>query len=200
MSEFIYNIKQWVFNQTFRFFPYYKLKIKSLPQQTWHETEDLIFHSAFQCLVDYIELQKPFCSYENPAYESNKRYTDVVAMREYLESNFKELSEEDLTHYGITSEEQERIVKQNYRHQYIYKLASLNLYEWFKFTYPNRIDPYDYMSDLDSITIDETTGYKIKTSRGDITIWETIEAEEDQQLIEDLQLQRLIKIRRSLWT
>lgn len=184
-------------------FPYYTLKIQSLSSDEWYETDDLIFHSVFQLLVDYIELQTPFRSYQDRDYDSAARYTDVVAMREFIEDQLNTgLSEE----FATFSEADKQQSARQFRQQYVNSLAALDLYQWYKFVYPNRPCGYEYVADSEIVLVDTDENVKFKryeirqTTNGHITSRELTEMQEDQQYIEDLQLSRLMKIRRTLWT
>jgi len=158
--------------------------ITSLKKGSWHECEELMLHSNFQILVDYVEVQ---CAWmhitSDPGRQHLKKYgyptnswSPVSWVRKMLWRN----REAGIARLRYESE----VMDQNFSDQHTkggdYAREQLELYLWWTDIYPARPDPYDLYewSDYTKIGV-------LEKQYAD---------EENENLI------RLIKIRNTMWT
>jgi hypothetical protein len=114
-------------------------------------------------------------------------------MSEHIEKSFGPNS-----NMALDSECNDEFYDEAIKRQYAYYKEQLALYIWYKQDYPNRIDPYDIIGDIEFDDIFDASIKKYPNSL--ITFEEATEIEEEYEAEEDKMLVRLLKIRRSLWT
>ena len=184
-----YNIKCW-------FKPYNVVKCHDLPA-TWVDRDNLMFHTMFQILVDFVELEQPF----KPFDDNKDRYTDIPAMRAWIERHYN-TKEGRESMYGDWYSEEDKAQQDKSTHKtYLIYSEILYLYEWYK----------NKKYDLDEIAIHEQTGFDIKFDGGRIknvpsgkpaliTNLECFQIIEEHKIICNRMLYRILQIRENLWT
>lgn len=102
------------------------VKIEALPR-TWIDRDEVLFHAAFQVLVDFVELEQVFRPYNEHA---GGRFTDRVMMARFIEKNY---SSADPSYYypGMSASEKDK-VDNRMKQQYLKMREILELYEWYK--------------------------------------------------------------------
>lgn len=176
------------------FKPYNVVKIQALPR-TWTDRDAVMFHAIFQIVVDFVELEQPFKDWD--IKDCGKRFTDRAAMRAHIE---KYLNSPAAAHEGASPEEVKEILE-SLRAHYLRDLEVLYLYEWYK----------DGKYDLDVFELYEKTGEKYKLKGGAIErvpngkekliTWKEVrEIEEEHDIVCERMLQRVLAIRKHLWT
>lgn len=101
-NQLPYNIR--------RFFkPYNVIKIRDMDNY-WHDVDDKLFLICRQLLIDFVELEKPFCTLFSDEYKKKERLVDINEMQKFI------------------SECQEHL------HNPYQEI--LDLYKWFKIEYP----------------------------------------------------------------
>lgn len=106
-------VKNIPYNVKCFFKPFNVVKIQNL-DRTWHDRDAILFHAAFQVLVDFIELEKPFMSWDDKRYHGEKRSTHIASMKAFIEE-----------HYGPASDDYKEV-------RYLAKKEILWVYEWYK--------------------------------------------------------------------
>ena len=181
------------------FFPYNIVKIKNLPR-TWCDRDEVMLHAMFQILVDFVELEQPFVSWD---YKFKpKRFTDRKKMREWIETHYNDKSKA-ADHYGYEmkgAEELENAWKEMQRSYRIYS-EILYLYEWYK----DKKYEYDFMkfyaiTDRSASKLFKQLDMLESTEAPQITISESIEIEDEHEIICNRMLHRLLEVRQVLWT
>lgn len=184
------------------FVPWNKLRIRDIPNE-YIDPDRLMFHAMFQCLVDYVELGQPFIPNEI-SKTAPKRYTDVSVMKQYLES---QLTPEGLaSYYGAWfSEEEKRQTDKEIIERTQINLEILYLYSWYKakrYIFDDELilnTPYTSYDFLEKILSDEEKELN-KNRKVLLTHKEYFEKEEEHDLVCDKMLERILAVRRSLWT
>lgn len=168
------------------FFPYNVVKAEYLTS-TWNDRDELMFHSIFQILVDFVELEQPFVLWRD---KHNKRFTDRSLMNAYIEKWFNS--------NDCTLEEQ----NQNKKHLYINR-EIMYLYEWYK----------DEKFEFDMLKYYDATGEKliinreshqvetVKTGLPKLITWNELhEIEQEHKIRCNIMLRRVLNVREYLWT
>jgi len=173
------------------------LKIEALPRE-WRDRDHRMFHAIFQLLVDFVELEQPFADYDR---RRRGRYTDLAAMRAYVESNYN-TDEGRAAFYGEWySEEERRQADERTTNTYHTYTEILDCYEWYK------TKKYE----LDAHALYDRTGQDLSFENGTIEhvdngkpkelTWEQVfELEQEHEKLCDLMLTRVLRVRRYLWT
>lgn len=159
------------------FKPHNVLTISNLPR-TWIDRDEIMFHAIFQILVDFVELEQPFISWDNRV---SGRLTDIEKMRAYVDYWYGPNSPDEL---DLSPKEKEREEERRAHDFQVYK-EILYLYEWYK----NRCFEFD-----DSKYLQYVTKEKL------ITYSELYDIESKHELVCDVMLRRVLAIRRYLWT
>lgn len=193
------------------FFPNNVIKIKQLDRH-WHDRDDVLFHAMFQVLCDFIEQEKPFISYDDPDYDSNKK-PSIKKMRETLQKcledgrdlnkiknnigyhlkDEEDLTEEDKNHIL----EHSKMIIRQYRGQ----LDILGLYEWYTVTRPQRTE---YIHNTINTYRMGPNGFQLVKNENKhehfITLDEYYDIEKEYELIDNIMMRKLLYYRRWLWT
>jgi hypothetical protein len=178
------------------FSPFNVIKCQHLPR-SWCDRDYLMFHAMFQIVVDFVELEHPFRDWCN----DQKRYTDRVAMREWIENMYNTEVGRMSFHADWFSDEDKASQDKRTHQTYLTYMEILYLYEWYK----------DEKYDLDKWDLSVKTGEKIVL--GDdgiqfvpngkpalITRNEYHEMTDEHEVICNNMLHRILAIRRHLWT
>jgi hypothetical protein len=173
------------------------LKIEALPR-SWSDRDHRMFHAVFQLLVDFVELEQPFIDWQ---HHVKGRSTDAAAMRAYVESRFN--SPEGLAefHNEWDTDADRAAMDERTKKQYHIYTEILDCYEWYK----------NKGYELDRGALYDLTGEDLEFSGGGIKhvdngkpkllSWgEAFEREEEHEKLCDLMLERVIRVRRHLWT
>lgn len=158
-------------------FPNNVIKIERLDRH-WHDYDEILFHVMFQVLCNFIEKEKPFVSFDDPDYYTNKK-PSIKKMRKFLQ---KALDQTTDAHK-----------------QYISKLEILKLYEWYTIIYPNR--PYYIHNTINKYVFGKNGIQTIKnTNKHDhfITIDEFNEIEKEYELFDNIMMRKLLYYRKWL--
>ena len=139
------------------FFPYNVVKIQKL-NRTWSDRDYIMFHANFQILVDFIELEQPFVSYED--HKRGRLIVSPDEMRDFVNRNhdpdesYNNEQDKDFAEHA-----KESLVKA--RTEY---LTLIDLYEWY--TTDQYIKPMESLDRTD--VIDDKLLQLIKLRR---TLW-----------------------------
>lgn len=69
--------------QVKKFFnPFNKLNLP-IPNE-YHEVDEMLFHSIKKIFIDYIELEKPFMSWEDDRHYTSERHTKISEMSKWI--------------------------------------------------------------------------------------------------------------------
>ena len=191
LNDWWYTAKCWIF-------PHNVVKCSHLPK-TWCDRDNLMFHAAFQILVDFVELEQPFTDWDWK-YRS-KRFDSVVLMRDWIEANYA--TDEGRAGFYADFYGEEDKKKQDLATAKTYKTYTeiLDLYEWYR----------DKKYELDSWELQQKTGEDIVLDENGISYvpngktkelnWQQVYEEEQRHRDEcDKAFERLIAIRHYLWT
>ena len=172
------------------FRPHNVVKVKQL-DRGWHDRDELMFHAMFQILVDFVEKEHPF---------GNGRALDE--MQAWNEQRFNtSAGRAEFYWEGITDDEQCK-VDAHISRSYQINREILYLYEWYK----------DERYELDFFGLSKVTGLKyvfdedgrlkqVPTETAAlITNNELLELEDEHRVICDKMLERILLVRRHLWT
>lgn len=208
IGRIYHNTRIWIRDL---FFPNNVIKIKQLDRR-WHDRDEVLFHAMFQVLCDYIEQEKPFVSYKDPDYNSNKK-PSIKKMRELLQKNLSECYDLDKVKDGIgyhtknvedlTKEDMKMIsdsAKRDIR-QYRGELDILGLYEWYTITRPQRTE---YIHNTINTYRMGPNGFQLVKNENKhehfITLDEYYDIEKEYELIDNIMMRKLLYYRRWLWT
>ena len=200
MDEVLYFFKGILYWIRCRIFPYNVVKIKHL-SQGWHDRDAIMFHACFQILVDYVEREQPFKSFDK---RFRGRHTNVREMREYIDSMITPEGMASFYADWYNEEDKERSDSTLLRKHEI-DSEVLRLYEWYK----NREYEFNFEKyrKLTGKTTELVTGKgKLEfrsTETGEpmyITLDELKELRQEHEDSVRGKLQRLINIRETLWT
>jgi hypothetical protein len=159
-----------------------------------------MFHTMFQIIVDFVELEQPFRDYDDNKYKP-KRWIDREAMHDWIERHYNtDEGRQSMYWDGISDEEKVKMDKQTKQTYQIYK-EIMYLYEWYS----------DKRYDLDSFELQEQTGTRLKIVDGRITrvpngkpalltMDEVMEIERDHDAVCNKMLERILAVREYLWT
>ena len=180
------------------FSPYNVVKCQKLPR-SWCDRDYLMFHTMFQIVVDFVELEQPFKGWDDK-YQV-KRFTDRIAMREWIEQGYNTDEGRMSFHCDWFSDEEKANQDKRTHQTYLTYMEILYLYEWYK----------DEKYDLDMWSLSIKTGEKIVF--GDdgiqyvpngkpalITREEMFEMQNEHEAVCNRMLHRILAIRRHLWT
>ena len=192
-SDFTWKVRRF-------FYPCNVIRCQSISRE-WIDRDGLMFHAMFQILVDFVELEHDFVPFED-RYASGGRYTDLAKMKDYLEKHYGPDIDYDAEwgngDYNWSDETYRESTIKWVKSTYKAKKEILYLYEWYKYIYQNRINPFDYQN-ISDINI-ENNFEIIHSSKPDITSSESHEITEEYEMIENIMLHRLLNIRQYLWT
>jgi hypothetical protein len=180
------------------FKPYNVIKCRDLPR-SWCDRDHLMFHAMFQILVDYVELEQPFKSWNE--LPNVKRYTNIEAMKAWNENRYNTQEGRESFYSEWMSEEEKAQTDKSTHQRYLIQKEILYLYEWYK----------NKKYDLDVWALHEATGEKLQFDKGRITrvpngkqpliTWaELHQLEDEHNMICDGMLDRILAIRKYLWT
>jgi hypothetical protein len=181
------------------FKPFNVVKCQELPR-SWVDRDALMFHSMFQIIVDFVELEQPFKSWDDKFQV--ERYTDRAAMRAWIEYHFNTDEGFNESYPDWFDEHQLARAKEENHKAYLKNIEILYLYEWYK----------DKKYELDKWTLSEKTGMKlvigddgrvVRVANGKptlITSAEYFEIIQEHDAVCDRMLERILMIRRYLWT
>lgn len=178
-------------------FPNNVLKIDALPR-SWTDRDYRMFHAVFQILVDFVELEQPFRPWDAP---SISRFVSVEEMRAWIEQHYNSAEAKAENYCEWFTDEDRASADQNLANTYQKYSEILGLYEWYK------AKGYE----LDYEGLYEKTGEKhvlgdkgievVSTGKPKLITWTDVaKAEEAHMQFCDAQLERVIRIRRYLWT
>lgn len=209
-GDFLYNIRIYLVN---RFITRSHIAPTQLKKGVWHEVEEVLLHSMFELLVDFIEVQKAHMmtlgdTSARPWWSKSKwtnwgRFRSRELGLKHLEWEMTLTNAEwiepgetpELTSQAVSAKEQ------------------LDLYLWWKDVRPNRPDPYDESGwsayceykrqknpdEVMALLSDEfETAEERQMSREALD--KTHEMEQAYEKEDQEMMIRLIKIRRHLWT
>lgn len=178
------------------FFPYNVVKIKTL-DRSWNESDEMLIHSCFQILTDFVEHQ---------CMPSSHAQLVPFNIEEQMES-YKDWPEKDKEPMRKGLEEQNRVTQE-----------ILDLYNWWKKREAFRL-ANDPLNEIDELTNEEASlgGSEVcrRDEYGDPILWElkfnncpkrteiykrAHKFEEDCNKEDEEMLIRLMKIRKCLWT
>lgn len=194
LTSLKYDIKCW-------FFPYNVVKVPYL-ERSWCDRDQLMFHAVFQILVDFVELEQPFCAWDTKwKGKHKKRHTDRKEMREYIERWFNTDEAREEQYYEGISDEQKVKYDANLKHHYQMSMEILHIYEWYK----------DEKFDIDRFDLHEKTGEKlvyrnstierIPNGKEKLITWDELrQIEEDHKTTCNAMLRRVLDVREYLWT
>lgn len=208
IGRIYHNTRIWIRDL---FFPNNVIKIKQLDRR-WHDRDEVLFHAMFQVLCDYIEQEKPFVSYKDPDYNSNKK-PSIKKMRELLQKNLSECYDLNKVKDGIgyhtknveylTKEDMKMIsdsAKRDIR-QYRGELDILGLYEWYTITRQQRTE---YIHNTINTYRMGPNGFQLVKNENKhehfITLDEYYDIEKEYELIDNIMMRKLLYYRRWLWT
>lgn len=183
----------------------------------YHDTDYLMLHINMQMLVDFIELGKELCGYDHPIYYTKKRYTNVQEMFAWIEDNYH--PDKVYENWGKNDcnwdNEEYRVAQikwNSLRYNQLHEL--LFIYNWYKNVWPKTLELMPYIAtrpvrcldelglELDRktrLTVYLKDGTSYQAEKPVITFREWMELEAEQDLVEDIMLERLIRLRRTLW-
>jgi len=192
-------------------FPNNVIKIEQLDRH-WCDRDEVLFHAMFQVLCDYIEKEKPFISYNDPEYYTNKK-PSIEKMRGILQNSLAECYDLDKVKNGIGyhTKEQKDLTKEDMKmisdsakrdiRQYRGQLDILGLYEWYTVTRPNR---KEYIHNtINRYKMGPKGIQKVKNESKHehfITLDEYFDIEKEYELIDNIMMRKLLYYRRWLWT
>jgi hypothetical protein len=184
------------------------IKVNTLKDDEWYDTDTRMMHGMFQLLIDFVELEKAhmeiaFNITDAPRYMRKVNYRSAEMGLKYLDWEISLSKEEG----GLNQSKNAKIIKE--------------LFVWWKYGRPSRIEPMDargsmgmstneFYSDMDD---DKNENDRISSMFAQIDrrkdkepeLYESVnkacEAAEEKYEKEDEQmLIKLVKIRKSLWT
>lgn len=192
ISSVIYSVRCF-------FKPHNVVKCQHL-SPSWHDRDTIMFHAMFQLIVDFVEFEQPFRDWSDKFQV--ERFTDRVAMRKWIEYHYN--TEDGFK--GSTpewfSEEQVEQARREQNSTYNINLEILYLYEWYQ----------DEKYELDKWSLSEKTGMKLvfgddgritRVANGKptlITNNEYFEIIREHDAVCDRMLDRILVVRRHLWT
>lgn len=201
-TDCIHSIRYWIIN---RFITRsHALTSSSLTRGQYHEMDQRILHSLFDELVNFVEVEKAWMQvishserYKKPSFFQRFKWRDANAGIEYLKW------ETTLTDVEWLDEDKKHEAKAT--PQALAAQEILELYFWWKFSRPNRVDPYELSGwsklceEKSLMEFSERRDPEHRKKTKEVLnrlneIEESYEREDEEMLI------RLIKIRRSLWT
>lgn len=188
-------------------YPNNVIKIDQLPK-SWCDRDSIVFHAPFQALVDFVEKEKPF----QPSWDENDKPVPLYTpqeMRDFMENWLGvEAAKQRYAEYIKNGWQLEHVVGE-IRGMFSQRDRSLELiflYDWYKFRLPHRkeyvlnIRRSKQEMDIISPSLRELFDRDDDENEKFITSEEYWELEQEQDLIDDIMLYRLIKLRRSMWT
>lgn len=170
------------------FFPWNVLTLHDLPNE-YCDRDWVMFHAIFQCVVDFVELEHDLLPYKKRP--KSGRCTDIALFEQYLTNS---LTPEGLaTYYGdwYTEEEKKRSDEQVTK-QIQTKMEILYLYSWYK------AKAYIFNNDLILNTPPDLSSQFNTTTL--LTANEYFEKEQEHDIVCNKMLERVLKIRKCLWT
>lgn len=189
---------------------------RSLEPGKWHEFETRLLHSAFDQLVDFVEIEQAWhhVLWDNEARTKFQTpwWRKQWWSRWFIQWRCPEAGVEHLEWAaGLNLNDFYKPGDPEYDQPSPQALAAretLELYNWWKYDRPARPDPYDEsgwhdicdrrrQSDGDFLGGDETPAERKETTKS-LKIIDKLEKQYDQE--DEEMLIRLIKIRKSLWT
>jgi hypothetical protein len=184
------------------------IKIKSLKDDEWYDTDTRIMHATFQLLVDFVELEKShmqimLCEDIAPKYMRKANYRSAEMGIKYLDWEIS-LKKEG----GLNQSKNAKTIKE--------------LFLWWKYDRPSRIEPmdvkgsmgmstntfYDDIDDDDKNDNDRVSSMFARIDRRkdkEPELYKSVnkacdDAEKKYEKEDEQMLIKLVKIRKSLWT
>jgi hypothetical protein len=186
------NRPRWYYTVRSWFFPYNVVRIKTLPR-TWCDRVEVMYHGAFQVLVDFVEKEWAGSEYHGKLFNIEEERARMVAAGNDPEHIELEIS---------------MLERQNASTQEI-----MDLYNWWTKIYPNR-DAHDPLNNvecpamefipcednpkLSTLKMEFDDPEKQKAYKAGMKKhhdWDDACEAEDEEM-----LMRLMKIRKHLWT
>lgn len=126
-------LSEWYYIVRSIFLPHNVIRIKNCPR-TWHDRDQRLFHGVFQVLVDYIELEQPYISWDS---QVRGRVTDMKMHRDGMEEK-----------YNPSNRDKDSLDCSFYEKAYPEHLRIIELYEWY-LSRIWEIDIYDFDKELE---------------------------------------------------
>jgi len=181
-------------------FPHNVVKMTNCPR-TWTDRDFRMFHAMFQIIVDFVELEMPFVDWNDKDY-GKKRFTDIEKMREHIQKNYgPDADVENMFGPGTDTDPKllDQAKSENVK-AYSKNMEILYLYVWYRESYPTKEEKSRFSLVNKHYDFTDHGIVELDNKDGVITTDEWREIEEENDLVEDIMLTRILKIRRYLWT
>jgi len=179
------------------FWPNNVLKIEALPR-AWSDRDQRMFHAIFQLLVDFIELEQPFIDWNS---QVPGRFTDVAAMRAWVEKRYN--TDEGRAEFyceWLTDEERREADTRGAQTYNIYT-EILDCYEWYKNKKYELDEQALYNKTGEDLSFEDGTIKHVDNGKPKQLTWRQVfEKQEEHEKLCDLMLERVLRVRRHLWT
>lgn len=207
--DFLCSIRYYLYN---RFVTKTHALTSSLERGTFHEFEERILHCTFDELVRFVEVEKAWMQMVWAEPEIKPWFLKFYPFRLFLyarpELGIKHLMWEiELREEYWDEDKKEMIQTDEPTRQAKAAQATLDLYKWWKFDRPQRIDPYVASGYEDFRLMLEENGYggfmdtpKEYNDQQRELFKKVGEIEQQYNDEDDRMLIKLIEIRRQLWT
>jgi hypothetical protein len=160
-----------------------------------------MMHVMFQVLVDFVELEKPFISWDDKSYNKEKRHTNRAQMRAFIEQHYN-TDEGRASHYwdGASDEEKAKADLGTAKH-YRINTEILYLYEWYKDEKYEFDFSYFYGATGERLKLGDKGIEHVKTGKPSLITWKEFhEAEQEHKVVVAAMLKRILEVRDYLWT
>jgi hypothetical protein len=180
------------------------IKINSLKDDQWYDTDTRLMHAMFQLLVDFVELEKSHMQImlsedDAPRYMRKVNYRSAEMGLKYLDWEISLPKEEG----GLDQSQNAKTIKE--------------LFVWWKYSRTSRIKPMDVKGSMDMSTntfydvVDDNDRVSSMFTRIDRRkdkepeLYKSVnkacnDAEKKYEKEDEQMLIKLVKIRKSLWT
>lgn len=183
------------------FRPYNVVKCSKLAR-SWTDRDNLMMHAMFQILVDFVELEQPFISWDDQTKYKKKRHTDRAQMHAFVEKHYN-TEEGRSSNYAewMSDEEKAKMDLSTLKHYRINK-EILYLYEWYKDEKYEFDFSYFYGATGERLKIGDKGGIEhVKTGKPSLITWgEFYETEQEHDAVVAGMLERILVVRDYLWT
>lgn len=208
IGQMYHNTRIWIRDLIF---PNNVIKIKQLNRH-WTDRNEVLFHAMFQVLCDYVEQEKPFVSYKDPDYNSNKKPC-IKKMRDLLQKSLADCYDIDKVKnsHGFHNKDSKDLTKEDMKfisngvkrdiRQYRGELDILGLYEWYTVTRPKR--PEYIHNTINTYKFGPKGLQRVKNENKHehfITLDEYYDIEKEYNLIDNIMIRKLLYYREWLWT
>jgi hypothetical protein len=191
------------------FSPHNVIKLTHLPQ-SWRDVDCKMFHAVFQLLVNFVELEQPFRSWQFPQI---KYHTSILEMELFImqnhintlverENSFTTPSKDGHNYYyfGMSNDERSRM-DQYIIHKQRIDEEILYLYKWY--VNKSYIFDHDYYFNATGQDLEFTSASInfVDTGKPKLITWNEYECSKDEhKILCDVMMQRVINIKDYLWT